>query len=172
MLRLPLGLLSALAFVAVLTSAAPLLLDLIIEPDPASVTAGSLEGTWEADPAVAERLGRKPKDERVVFEADPGIIDVIPDKYDEALGELRIYEAGTLKFLADDEVIFAGPYLLSELGGSPHVIVFRDRNGEALGDSESFYVFIAHAKDPKNDILFIGGDMPDEEFRPFRRVQD
>ncbi len=63
------------------------------------------------------------------------------------------------------------PFILIELFGNPHIVYFREREGDPMGDTESFNVMPASAKDKPNDLLFIGGDFSREPFAAYERKQ-
>ncbi len=48
--------------------------------------------------------------------------------------------------------------------GNPHIFYFRERGGDPYGDSESYNVMLAPAKDRENDLLSVGGDFNNQPF--------
>jgi hypothetical protein len=63
------------------------------------------------------------------------------------------------------------PFILTQLFGSPHIVYFRERDGDPMGDSESFNVMLAPAENKTNDLLFIGGDFNNQPFKAYERKQ-
>jgi hypothetical protein len=62
-------------------------------------------------------------------------------------------------------------FILIEMKGNPHVVYFRERDGDPLGDAESFNVMLAVAKDKPSDLLFIGGDFNNQPFTAYERSE-
>jgi hypothetical protein len=63
------------------------------------------------------------------------------------------------------------PFLLVAMAGNPCVLYFREKNGDRFGDGESFLFALTPAKEPANDLLFVGGDFNNQPFSAFRRVE-
>ncbi|MBN1418787.1 MAG: hypothetical protein JXP34_08415 [Planctomycetes bacterium] len=148
-----------------------------VSPDKENVVASRLEGDWQLDAALNKRLtgsegprrGGEANPAAIAFKSDPSVTAKIPAKYEEALSQKRIYMAGILTFRR------GGPkehvFILIEHRGNPHIIWFRERDGDPLGDAESFNVMLAAAKERRNDLLFIGGDFNNQPFDAYARVQ-
>ena len=64
------------------------------------------------------------------------------------------------------------PFILTEFFGNPYLIYFRSKGNDPMGDTESFNLILAPAADPRNDLLFIGGDFNNQPFRAFMRVEE
>jgi hypothetical protein len=47
----------------------------------------------------------------------------------------------------------------------------REKNGNPMGDGESFNLVIAPAKEKGQDLLFIGGDFNNQAFAAFERAK-
>lgn len=167
--RLPIVLL-ALAATA-FAGAAALAFQLAVEPDQNNVSAGRLFGHWEADPVVAERMGLPPSSETLEFAPDESFLASIPAEMAEALAKLRVFESGIVTIRREGRLTSSGPYILTTVSGNPHLVMFRDRDGEALADAESSNVFVAPGKTREQDLLLLGGDFNNEPFRAFRRVK-
>ena len=154
-----------LMFLGILLSANTGWAQLRVEPDKENVVASRLEGQWVADAELTKRLGgRGPA--QVAFKSDATVTAKIPAKYDVFLKDKRIYMAGTM--VVQGKV---SPFILIEHNGNPHIVFFRDRNGEPLGDEESSIVMLAAAKDRRDDLLFMGGDFNNEPFAAYRRAE-
>lgn len=165
-----LHLLPALLLVLLAPVCLALALDLRIEPNSENVTAGRLLGLWESDASVAERMGLKPSTQSIEFLAGTDFLAQVPAEFAEALGEFHLYESGTLIYRRDGKVESSHPYLLTTVQGNPHIMLFRARNGDPLGDIESANVFVAPGKERANDLLLLGGDFNNQPFHPYRRV--
>lgn len=152
-----------------------------------NVVASKLIGIWKIDVHQSNMLAKaeehealdlrdkKQKKEKekvqisdmsVEFKLDSTIIQTLPTKYNAFLKDKSIYLAGTLT-LKDKKM----PFILIENEGNMQVIWFRERAGIPSGDSESFIVTIASAKDKMNDLLFIGGDFNNQAFKAFKRIK-
>ena len=64
------------------------------------------------------------------------------------------------------------PFLLIAVHGNPHVLYFRERDGDPMGDGESFNLVLAPAREPASDLLFIGGDFNNQPFAAYDRQAD
>lgn len=145
-----------------------------VEPDKENVVASRLEGDWELDAALTKRLtGHDRKgtwDAAISFKSDPAVAAKIPAKYENSLANKRVYLAGIVTFKGGKKPR-EHPFLLIEHRGNPHVVWFRERGGDPLGDAESFNVMAAVAQERQNDLLFIGGDFNNQPFSAYARVK-
>jgi len=144
-----------------------------VEPDKDNVVASRLEGDWVLEPALTKRLAKSTErsegGEAISFKSDPTVAAKIPAKYETPLAGRRIYMAGTVTFKREGksrEQVF----ILIEHKGNPHVVWFRERGGDPLGDAESFNVMLAVAVERDSDLLFIGGDFNNQPFSAYRRL--
>jgi hypothetical protein len=144
-----------------------------VKSDEKNIVVPRIGGAWVPHDDLSQRLtGGKidkefPKEEKIEFIIDEAVAKKIPEKYDEFFKDYRVYAAGTMKFKGAEL-----PFVLIALGGCPHVVFFRERGGDPMGDTESFYVMLAAAKDKSKDLLFIGGDMPASTFAAFQRAAE
>lgn len=145
-----------------------------VQPEKENVVASRLEGSWRLNADLTQRLEGTDKPHQsenprglISFVADEAIATQVPAKYEHFLSDKIIYLAGTM--------IWRGarhPFILIEHKGNPCVVYFRERDGDPMGDAESFYLMLAQAKEKKQDILFIGGDFNNQPFAAHDRVQD
>lgn len=144
-----------------------------VTPDKENVVASRLAGTWEVDAALTKRLRGQElhgaKMFRRTFVVDPAVVDRIPAKFADLLKDKPIYLAGRMR-----RIVAAGagvnPFILTVLHGNPHIVYFRERDGDPMGDAESFNVMLARGATPEQDLLFIGGDFNNQPFTAYRRV--
>ena len=137
--------------------------ELKVEADKDNVVSSRLEGRWAVNAVISTRLGRN-QGGLIEFKTDKNIVKRIPKKYEEFLANKTIYMAGTFTRFGK-----SFPFILLEIKGNPHIVCFRDRDGEPFGDAESFNVMLAVAKDSKNDLLFVGGDFNNQPFTAYER---
>jgi len=144
-----------------------------VEPDEQNVVASRLIGSWQADAELCERLGSDGQqefgnigDNVLTFTEDATVAGLIPERFERPLKEYQIYLAGTMSF--GDESF---PFVLLSIRGNPHLLIFREQNGNAFGDSESMNVMLAYAEEPANDLLFLGGDFIGQPFAAYGRVE-
>jgi hypothetical protein len=163
-------------FACALNFSAALNAEIKVEPDKENVVAGRLEGDWQLDAALSNRLSKNAKApaggaaiSAISFTNDPAVAAKLPAKFEKSLAKKRVYMAGmmTLKGKKPRQ----HPFILVEHRGNPHVVWFRERDGDPLGDAESFNVMLAAAEDQQDDLLFIGGDFNNQSFRAFTRVK-
>lgn len=140
--------------------------ELKVTPDKDNVVSSRLEGRWKVHETISTRLGRN-QGGLVEFKADNKIVKSIPQEYEQFLADKTIYMAGTMN---RSDTVHA--FILIEHKGNPHVIYFRERDGDPLGDAESFNVMLAVAKDQPNDLLFVGGDFNNQPFTAYARITD
>jgi len=148
-----------------------------VKSDKENIVASRLEGKWRLHGKLSERLtGRKSAlgmpARGFVFKNNPEVAKAIPEKYDKFLKGKQIFMAGTLRFLGmgTKEEARENPFILIQHRGNPHIVYFRERDGDPMGDAESFNVMLAVAKDSVKDLLFIGGDFNNQPFSAFERV--
>ena len=137
----------------------------VVRSDKDNVTASRLAGEWVPDKTLADRfpLAR----EAVAFRVDASVAGRLPAKYDKFLADKQIFLSGIMK-RGEQEF----PFVLISHAGNPHLLWFRERDGDPMGDSESNIVMLARGSEEKHDILFMGGDFNNEAFRAFRRAHD
>ena len=140
-----------------------------VAPDPENVVASRLAGTWQTDANLWERLAGGPVHIPLWsyrFEADESVAAKLPARYADFLKDKPIYLAGRI---SGGHLSAACPFVLTVLHGNPHVLYFREKDGDPMGDAESFNVMLARGAKPENDILFIGGDFNNQTFTAYRR---
>lgn len=77
--------------------------------------------------------------------------------------------AGTFDLFLND-IEETHPFALVELSGNPHIIFWREKDGDMFGDVESFNVMMARAEEEANDLFFWGGDFNNQPFVAFKRI--
>lgn len=142
-----------------------------VTKDKENVVASRLAGKWKAHLSLTQRLtgssppaGAESPVGSMSFASDDSIAGKIPAMYEEFFMDKTIYMAGTMNYRGKDY-----PFILIEHKGNPHIAWFRERDGNPMGDAESFNVMLTVAKDTKNDLLFIGGDFNNQPFTAFER---
>jgi hypothetical protein len=164
-----------LAAVVVMLSVGAGVSALELAKDKENVVASSLEGKWRPNAELTKRLVGRSGPERpagvyiefetVEFASDDSVAATVPQAYEKFLKDKTIYMSGTMTLRARKY-----PFLLISRSGNPHVVYFRERDGVAMGDAESFNVMLAPAKDRRNDLLFLGGDFNNQPFSAFERA--
>jgi len=138
-----------------------------VTADKENVVASRLEGDWQLHAELTKRLvGEERPAAQLAFKSDPEVAGKLPDKYEKFLGKKQIYMAGVVKLKGKEH-----PFILVEHKGNPHVIYFRERDGDPMGDAESSNVMLAPGKDKANDLLFVGGDFNNQPFSAYERVK-
>ena len=165
----PLTWLVPFSLAAVALAAPAIVRELRVRPDKNQVVASRLAGAWEPDPALGERLGTKARMERIEFTPDEGVLATIPAELTEKIAEERIWQAGTLRFVANGEEKRM-PYLFLVHAGNSKVVYYISRHGQDLDDGESMLLTVVPARDTAADLLFVGGDFNNEPFTAYRRV--
>jgi broad-specificity NMP kinase len=142
-----------------------------VETSGKNVVANRLEGDWQLHVPLTQRLlarqlppAIRSSRAHISFEGDDSVTQNIPAKYKDFLKDRTIYKAGIMTVQDNDY-----PFILIEFSGNPHLVYFRERNGDPMGDEESFIVMLAAATHDANDLLFIGGDHSDEPFAAYER---
>jgi hypothetical protein len=143
--------------------------ELRVKPDDQNAVASRLEGTWIPDEELGARLGWWKNETKVVrFERDDAITAQIPAKYEESLGDQQIFMAGRVHWEEGSHTVDS-PFLLISHRGNPHLLLWREKNGDPLGDGESCNLMVVPAREKANDLLFLGGDHLHDGFNAFRR---
>ena len=157
--------LAAHAFVAALVGATAAGAQLAVQPDKENVVASRLDGPWEPDAELTLRLGGRAVG-KLSFTNNAVVATKIPAKYETFFKGRQVYMAGTMSGRGKEY-----PFVLIEHKGNPHIVFFRERDGDPLGDAESFNVMLAVGKDKQDDLLFVGGDFNNQPFSAYRRVK-
>ena len=130
--------------------------------DKENVVSSAMEGEWFS----------RQEGYTMIFKKDTTVLEQIPAKYHDFLKDKIIYSVGYITIKSATKVFTENkPYFLTVLNGNPHVFWFRERNGDPLGDSESFNVFIAIGETSVDDLLYMGGDFNNQPFLRFTRVK-
>ena len=124
-----------------------------VEPDENQVLASSLVGTWQLDVALHQRLGHDGGEPTLQFVVDPTVLKKVPAAIARKLAEHRIYLAGSMQVGDKQHAL-----LVVQVGGNSMITWFRERDGDAMADAESWIAFIARGKARPLDLLFVGGD--------------
>lgn len=157
--------------VAALAASGVVFAGLQVKRDKENVVASRLEGKWAVHPELNLRLTGRPVARgesvanRAEFAVDDAVAARIPERYDRFFTDKAVYLAGTMTLLGKKY-----PFVVISHRGNPHVVYFRERGGDPMGDTESFNVMLAVAKNRRNDLLFIGGDFNNQPFAAFQRT--
>jgi hypothetical protein len=137
-----------------------------VKTEKENLVGSRLIGKWKTHVSLSERLqGNASREETVAFVEDKTVAVKVPDVYAKVLKQKPVYLAGMMTRNGK-----AYPFILTEYNGNPHLFYFREKNGDPMGDGESFNLVIAPAKDKEKDLLFIGGDFNNQPFSAFERV--
>ena len=134
-----------------------------------NVVASRLAGKWVPDAELTERLTGSPPysmDEVLSFKKKSSVAALFPERFREHFADKPIFMAGTMT-LHDQE----NPFMLAEYNGNPHLFWLRERDGDPVGDGESFNLSLIRAEDRADDLLFIGGDFNNQGFDAYRRKE-
>ena len=146
-----------------------------VEPDKENVVAGRLEGKWKLNAELSARLLDAKTAESMAkdsyeFRSDPTVAAKVPEKYNDFFKDKQVYMAGTFKSSRSDGQEW--PFILVSYKGNPHLMYFRPKGDDPMGDAESFNLVIVPAKDKANDLLFVGGDFNNQPFAAYDRVRE
>jgi len=151
----------------IFVSASLTALCLEVKKDKENVVSSRLIGTWKTNKELTKRLyGRDKVEITVSFKEDKEVAKKIPEKYAKFLKGKQIYLAGYMIRNGKEY-----PFILSDYSGNPYIFFFMERNGDPMGNGESFNVVITPAEKTENDLLFIGGDFNNQPFAAFDRVK-
>ncbi len=130
--------------------------------DKENIVSSAMEGEW-----FSQQEGYT-----IIFKKDTTVLEQIPKKYYDFLKDKIIYSVGYITIKSETKIYTENkPYFLTVLSGNPHIVWFRERDGDPLGDSESFNTFIAIGEAPVDDLLYMGGDFNNQPFLRFTRVK-
>lgn len=146
-----------------------------VEPDKENVVASRLEGKWKLNAELTARLFDAQRAESMSkdsyeFRPDPTVAATVPEKYSEFFKDKQVYMAGTFKSSRGGGQ--EQPFILVSHKGNPHLVYFRPKGEDPMGDAESFNLVIVPAKDRANDLLFVGGDFNNQPFAAYDRVRE
>jgi len=139
-----------------------------VQPNKENVVASRLEGSWHLHVDLTTRLYGRSYNElsTLSFRSSSAKSIELPQDFAKYIQGKTIFLTGTM--IADGKEY---PFLLTEHNGNPYIFFFRERDGNPMGDSESFNLMLAVAKDKQKDLLFIGGDFNNQPFVAFERVE-
>ena len=172
------GLVSCSVFIGLSAFAeAPKSPALTLEKVEHNITAQRLVGTWVMDGVATERLTGeklKPNEDWVIeFASDSSMLSKVPAKHVQKFKEMQLqfYLAGHLTLRRSDQpkTPLKAPFVLTSLFGNPHIVMWFERGGDPYGNMESFMLLLVKAKDTANDLLYLGGDTSNDDFRAFIR---
>lgn len=138
--------------------------------EPENIVAIRLEGTWEFAPELTKKLQGSRGARLRSFKLDPNVLKnaKLRPEVEQLLSKEPIYAAG---HLTENNEAEKYPFVLTCRKGMPYVFYFLPVGGDPFGNPESFYVFVAAGRDRKSDLLWVGGDTPDEAFSAFQRTE-
>ena len=85
------------AFTFLLLFSTTLMAELKVESDKDNVVSSRLEGRWQANKAISNRLADHDWGKTMGFHADDKVVTKIPEKYEKFLADKTIYMAGIMK---------------------------------------------------------------------------
>jgi len=156
---------AAFAFLAAVVDVDVSWAQLQVQADKDNVVASKLDGLWEPDVELTKRLSGTASG-KITFKSDAAVAAKVPAKHEQSLKGKQVYMAGVMT-LEEKEY----PFVLIQHKGNPHVVFFQGRDGDPLGDAESFIVMLAAGKAKQEDLLFIGGDFNNQPFSAYRRAK-
>lgn len=137
---------------------------LTVRADPANSVAQALVGAWQLDAELTKRLGGAMAVTQFEFRSERGVAAKVPQAIADKLRDLPLYQEGMMQMAGKPH-----PYLLTVKNGNAMVVWFRERDGGATGDAESFLVAVARGRTPANDVLLLGGDRAETPMVAFAR---
>jgi hypothetical protein len=128
-------------------------------PDSARVLQQRLEGTWQPDESLTKRLTGTPgsKIVKFVIKVDNSVLAQIPESRKKDF-PAPPYIAGSTILSSKGKPDVTRAFVVFDQGGSHIMTLLSDREGEPYGQADSGRIVLIHAKDQKDDILFLGGD--------------
>lgn len=125
-----------------------------------NVVASAIDGSW------------KPKDEEreltIEFTKNEDVLKKLSKMYYKDFNSYQIYHAGYMKINEKDKST-THPFILTNINGNSQLVFFRERDGNPIGDAESFILFVARTKN--GDRLFVGGDFNNQSFVEYERIK-
>ncbi len=135
-----------------------------------NIVASRLSGTWILDEKLTTRLGGYTKNLEFTFKLNKTFLKKIPVKIMAKIKRKK------LQIIAGGELVLISEKLSTELKAVFFITLFRSNTIMAVVFKrnnrfkvESLLISLAVAKYKHNDILFVGGDMPNEAFSAFKR---
>lgn len=124
-----------------------------------------LAGEWRLLPDLSERLSgqRSGAPDRVSISSDPSVLSSLPAPVEALLGANPAYLAGVLTFSG---ARFS--YVLTLRDGSLRLLCFQP--GASSSGVISILFDVIPAKEPQNDLLFLGGEKADQPYFAYERV--
>jgi hypothetical protein len=123
-----------------------------VEPDPQNVVASRLIGRWQLDLELSRRLGGDLRIAAVLFQQDDAVVAKVPARFIAKLQDFKIALAGVMTLQGKQH-----PVVLIQMNGNPHVVYYRERDGDPLGDAESCNVMLARGDKPETDLSAFSG---------------
>jgi len=138
-----------------------------LTPDSENVVATQLAGDWQINGDLTAQLWPGFTSEvgiiAVSFTDNPSIVDMLPE---EDCGSGPLFMAGEITFIMEETDSVTFPYVLSSIHGNPTIMFWG-----ALDEVESFNVMMARAEDKNKDILLLGGDVNNQPFTAWIRME-
>jgi hypothetical protein len=135
--------------------------------EPKNLVASHLAGTWHVKADVTAMLGGPSTGELgevIAFKEDATVEKRLAGKVADFIKSRGVFMAGVMTERSKDF-----PFALTQVSGSSYIFWFRERNGDPMGDSESFFVSLAAGDSKEKDLLFVGGDFDDQAFSAYGR---
>jgi len=134
-----------------------------------NLVGAHLAGTWTMKEDVTAMLagpGGGQLGVTMTFREDSSVTGKVTGEAAEFIKKQGVFMSGIMTKSDGDF-----PFVLTQVAGSPYVFWFRERKGNPMGDSESFFVSVAVGGSQDKDLLFIGGDFDNQAFSAYGRAK-
>ena len=138
------------------------------DPEFKNLVGAHIAGTWTMQSEVTAMLagpGGGQLGKSMTFKEDASVEKKLAGEAAEFIKKQGVFMSGIMTKSDGDF-----PFVLTQVAGSPYVFWFRERKGNPMGDSESFFVSIAVGGSKEKDLLFIGGDNDNQAFSAYSRA--
>jgi hypothetical protein len=138
-----------------------------LQADSGNVASRHLAGEWRLQAELSQRLTgqRTGAPDLVSIVADPSVLGSLPPQVGALLKSSPVYLAGTITFAKARY-----SFLLTDQDGSQRLLCFQAQAGASTSGALSILLDVLPAKEPQNDLLFLGGERDGQPIFAYERV--
>lgn len=141
---------------AAVGSTAVIVQELRLQRDAQNIVAARIAGAWTLDGGLTRRLDSQPRTDapgKLMFTENEGVLKELAAAQPRFANK-QLFSSGTVAIDGGR----AAPYVLTNDHGNMSLVIFNGGDGKATVSSVTYSISIGYATNPRNDVMFLGGE--------------